>query len=147
MPKPLVLALAAASLCCAHAQRPSGLQELIATDSAFARAATERGVDGWMQYMADDARMLQSGGGEAHGRDDIRRSMEVLGTAGNPGTLRLEWRPLGGEEHGELGYTFGNYVAYTPRGERRGKYATFWRREPSGWKVVLDIGNDGEIQR
>lgn len=142
-----VLALAAATLCCAHAQRPSGLQELIATDSAFNRAATERGVDGWMQYMADDARLLLGGAGEVRGREDVRKSMEALGTAGNPGALRLEWKPLGGEERGELGYTFGNYVAYSPQGEKRGKYATFWRREPTGWKVVLDIGNEGQIQR
>ena len=143
----LILALAAASLACAHAQRPSGLQELLATDSAFNRAATERGVDGWMQYMADDARMLNAGGGVTQGREDIRRSMTALGTAGNPGALRLEWQPLGGEERGELGYTFGNFTSYTPRGEKRGKYTTIWRREPSGWKVVLDIGNDGQIQR
>lgn len=119
----------------------------MATDAAFNRAATERGVDGWMQFMADDARLLNAGAGEVQGKDAIRGQMAALGTAGNPGSLRLEWRPLGGEERGELGYTYGNFIAYTPRGERRGKYTTIWRREPSGWKVVLDIGNEGEIRR
>lgn len=145
MPKLIPFALALVA--CAHAQRPLGLPELMATDAAFNRAATERGVDGWMQFMADDARLLVGGGGEVHGREEIRKAMEDLGTAGNPGTLRLEWKPLGGDERGELGYTFGNYVAYTPRGEKRGKYTTIWRREPVGWRVVLDIGNDGQIQR
>ena len=142
-----LLFAAAASVACAHSQHPTGVQELMAVDSAFNRAATERGVDGWMQYMSDDARLLLAGSGEVHGRDDIHRAMESLGTAGNPGPWRLEWRPLGAEERGELGYTFGNFIAYTPRGEHRGKYTTIWRREPAGWKVVLDIGNDGEIKR
>ena len=48
---------------------------------------------------------------------------------------------------GDLGYTFGNYVATSKDKDGKvvkhyGKYVTIWKKQADGsWKVAMDTGN------
>ncbi len=81
----------------------------------------------------------------ARGRDAIRANDAALfDDAG----LSLDWQPTdaGVDPDGRHGWTRGRYSVLRSTGsgassvESSGHYLTIWRREPSGWKVVLDTG-------
>jgi ketosteroid isomerase-like protein len=113
-------------------------------DVAFAKATSERGVDGWVSYFADSGVMM--GPGHAWvGRAAIR---EVMAPELGDTARSLVWRPTSAEvsESGDLGYTIGRWerTARLKDGTHvaRGSYVTIWRKQGDGtWKVVLDIGN------
>lgn len=118
-------------------------QPLMQADRDFAKATAEKGVDGWMAYMAPNAVDLTDG--PLVGLDQIRANMTKLFKL--PG-MKMNWSPLKAEllDSGDVGYTVGRYeVSYLddkgkPTG-RRGSYLTTWQKQKDGsWKVVSDIG-------
>ncbi len=118
-------------------------QPLLQADREFAKATAEKGVDGWMAYMAPNAVDLTDG--PLVGLDQIRASMTKQFKL--PG-MKMSWSPLKAEllDSGDVGYTVGRYeVSYLddngkPTG-RRGSYLTTWQKQKDGsWKVVSDIG-------
>lgn len=123
-------------------------ESLLEADRAFDAATAERGVDGWVSFFADDAVMLPQGSGLVRGAPAIRTSM--AGFFARKGAS-LRWTPDRAEvsKSGDLGYTYGTYVATAPGPDGKplsshGKYVTIWRRNAGGeWKAVLDMGNQG----
>ena len=121
-------------------------EALMQVDRAFDQATAETGLGGWVSYFAEDGQMFPAGAEIVSGRAAIREAM--ASAFKNPG-FTLRWKPLGADvsRSGDLGYTYGTYVARGPgpQGqivERHGKYVSVWKRQADGsWKVVVDIGN------
>ncbi len=113
-------------------------------DRDFAKATTDRGLDGWMEYMAINAVLLRDE--PLVGVDNIRLGMNK--SFQTPG-FKLTWDPTKAEfvgSGGDLGYTIGRYeVKFTgndgkPQSDH-GTYLTTWKKQKDGsWKVVSDIG-------
>jgi ketosteroid isomerase-like protein len=119
-------------------------QLLIQADRDFAKATAERGVEGWMAFMAPNAVDLT---GEVQvGPDQIRANMTKQFKL--PG-YKLWWAPTKAEflGTGDIGYTVGRYEVLYTGGDRkpqarRGTYLTTWQKQKDGsWKVVSDIGS------
>lgn len=134
--------LGTAALAAAITPRLSSTDALMQADRDFLAAASERGLDGWMSFMAADAaRMPAIGMPVVSGEAEIRRMDAAL--FANP-DVRLVWEP----EHahlfadGQYGITTGPYEVRVSDGtvSGRGHYLTFWRLEQDGWKVIFDTG-------
>jgi len=121
-------------------------EALMQADRDFDRVTAETGVEGWVSYFAEHGQMFPAGADIVSGRQAIREAMAPA--FGNP-EFSLRWKPLGAEvsRGGDLGYTYGTYVAKGPGpqgepAERHGKYVSIWKKQADGsWKVVVDIGN------
>ena len=141
-------ALVLASLCaCAHLDPEAARRSLLDADARFAQEVSERGVEAWVEAFGDEGVMLADSSPLIRGREQIRSTMSALGDPRKaPPELRLRWRPLGAQvsADGTLGWTYGNSLSVSPRGERKGKYLTVWRRDQDGsWKVAADQGTPG----
>ena len=135
----LVLALSAVSFA---ADRDPKV--LIDAEKAFAKATAERGVDGWMEFMAPNAVELSAE--PLVGLDQIRAGMSKQ--FNSPG-FKLTWQPTRAEflGSGDKGFAVGRYeVHFTgsdgkPRVEK-GTYLTTWQKQKDGsWKVISDVGS------
>jgi ketosteroid isomerase-like protein len=122
----------------------TGSELLIKLEAEFEKTADEKGFDGFMSYFAEDGFNLPAGGNIVQGKENIRQAIGPW----EPG-FTLRWKPVKAEmaASGDLGYTFGNYVA-TSKGkdgktvQRYGKYVTIWKKQADGsWKVAMDTGN------
>jgi len=121
--------------------------ELMDADRAFARAAAEKGLDGWMSFMADDAVRVAPLGGKAHAGKSAVRELDAALFA-DP-KRKLVWEPAdaGAFADGKHGFTTGRFklIARTDKGEDEvvstGAYVTWWRKGDGGkWQVILDTG-------
>ena len=117
---------------------------LMQAERAFAKATAERGVDGWMEFMAPNAVELSAE--PLVGPDQIRAGMTKQFRL--PG-FKITWEPTKAEflGQGDVGYAVGRYeVRHTgddgkPQVEH-GTYLTTWQKQRDGsWKVVSDIGS------
>jgi ketosteroid isomerase-like protein len=121
------------------------VDELFEADRAFARATAESRLDGWMSYFAEDAARLFPGK-VVRGLEDIR---ENDGALFGDETLDLRWDPTdaGLFKDSTHGFTTGRYeLIKTAPGDSpavvgHGTYFSIWRRDASGWKVILDTGS------
>lgn len=124
-------------------------EELMQADREFAKAFSDRGVDGWVSFFDPQGVQMPGGAAAAWGREDIETLARRLFEA--PSFTSLTWEPVYAmtASSGDLGYTLGNYLAKGtgPEGDelqQEGHYVTVWRRQEDGsWKVVLDTGNSG----
>jgi uncharacterized protein (TIGR02246 family) len=140
-----VLGAALLLAACEHPHhREAAIKAIGAADSAFARATTERGADGWAGFFAHDGVMMIPGS-TVVGRAAIRSLMtpELADT-----TASFTWHPVtvDAADDGDLGYSIGRWDRAPRAGggkpARHGSYVTVWRKQGDGtWKVVLDIGN------
>ncbi len=139
----IVLLLAAVPMAVAGSADPRAA--LLAADRAFAAATAARGLDGWLEYFADDAVIFPERGPAVSGKEAIAAYYRETGFDPRP----LRWQPTAARLDGGcgLGTTWGVWTLELPGdgGEavtRRGKYLTVWQRQADGrWKVVADIGN------
>ena len=119
---------------------------IMEADRAFYEATAERGVDGWIDFFAEDGRQIVVGT-VIEGKGAIRDLMAPAFTSGSA----LQWTPSFADvgSSGELGYTIGAYESEATTGDgeiesRHGIYVTIWKKQADGsWKVVLDIGSEG----
>lgn len=121
-------------------------QELLAIDRTFCKVTTEKGIDGWMSFMASDAARLGPIGSKfVTGADNIRQQDSTL--FANP-QVKLVWEPVHAHAFadGKMGITTGKYrmVEKTADGKEttksQGAYVTTWRKDATGWKVIFDTG-------
>lgn len=120
--------------------------ELLAADRAFATAAAEKGLDGWMSFYADDAVRVELGGKAHVGKAAVREFDKDL--FADPKKV-LVWEPTdgGGFADGKTGFTTGK-AQVVAAGEKPDAakwthaYVTWWRKDSDGnWKVILDTGS------
>jgi ketosteroid isomerase-like protein len=126
---------------------PDAKRELMDADLAFAKATAEKGIDGWMSFMADDAVRIAPLGGKAHvGKAAVRELDAKMFADPN---RKLLWEPTDGGAFadGSHGFTTGRsrVVVKSADGKEEvrstGNYVTWWRKGPDGrWKVILDTG-------
>jgi ketosteroid isomerase-like protein len=120
-------------------QQDSFEKQLRDADLAFAKATAERRLDGWMEYFAADAAILQDGK-TITGTQGLRAYYEPLFADKN---FNLSWTPTNAEasKDGTMGYTYGDYEARRGSKTSRGMYLTIWRKEAGKWKVIMDTGS------
>ena len=119
--------------------------QLKQADRDFAAETAQRGLEGWMAWFADDAARPVFGGKVIRGRSDIRAADSLMFT--DP-TVKLVWHPTdaGAFRDDDHGFTMGRYQVVKLVGGSlqdtlsQGSYLSIWRREPNGWKVILDTG-------
>lgn len=124
-------------------------EQLLEADYAFSALALEAGIEAaYGAYLADDAVQLPDGGLPLSGKDSIMANL--IASAADT-EFALSWEPVAAvvSAGGDLGYTWGNYFLESVDEDGRiftaeGKYANVWRRNPGGWKVILDISNQNE---
>lgn len=143
---PLVFLLVMTTLLPARAGLDSE-QQLLDADRAFAKAVTERRLQGWMDFMADDAaRMEKLGGKFIKGKEAIRKADTAL--FADP-KRRLVWDPVDAHLYADQksGITSGRYQLFRTGDDGKetiqatGSYFTGWRKQPDGnWKVIFDTG-------
>lgn len=117
---------------------------LMDAERAFAKATAERGVDGWMEFMAPNAVELSTE--PLVGLEQIRAGMTKQFNV--PG-FKLTWAPTKAEflGEGDVGYAVGRYELRFNGHDgkpvvRHGTYLTTWQEQNDGtWKVVSDIGS------
>lgn len=127
------------------ADSPGPERVLLERDAEFDRVTAEKGLEGFLSFLADDAAFFPADGHISEGADGARAIWSGLLT--KPG-VSIRWKPVKAElaRSGELGYTYGTYILRqtVPGGqvtESFGKYVTIWRKGPDGaWKVAADIG-------
>src|SRR5262249_51783383 len=83
--------------------------ELMDADRAFAKAAAEKGLDGWMSFMADDAVRVVPLGGKAHVGKAAVKELDAAMFA-DP-KRKLVWEPTDGGAFadGKHGFTTGRF--------------------------------------
>jgi ketosteroid isomerase-like protein len=120
-------------------QQESFEKQLRDADLAFAKATAERRLDGFMEYLAADAAILQDGK-TITGTQSLRAFYEPLFANKD---FSLSWTPTKAEasKDGTLGYTYGDYEARRGEKTSRGMYLTIWRKEAGKWKVIMDTGS------
>jgi ketosteroid isomerase-like protein len=141
----VLLALASAIACFA-ADRDTRV--LMDAERAFAKATAERGIDGWMEFMAPNAVELSAE--PLVGLDQIRAGMGKL--FNSPG-FKLTWAPTNAEYlgKGDKGYAVGRYEMHfnDANGKpqvRTGTYLTTWQQQQDGtWKVISDVGSQDPV--
>jgi hypothetical protein len=116
---------------------PTAVAELLRVDSALgARYGDFASPDGLAARAAEDVRLLREGAGARTGRESARVLAETAGAA-------YASVPIGGAvaRTGDLGYTYGTYTRSAPAEPDAGNYLRVWRREPAGWRLVLDVAS------
>jgi ketosteroid isomerase-like protein len=130
----------------AKKKEPDVRAEVMAADRAFAAAAADKGLDGWMSFMADDAVRVDLGDKGHVGKAAVKEHDAEL--FADPKKL-LVWEPAdgGGFADGKTGFTTGKAQFVAP-GDKPDPakwthaYITIWRKGDDGqWKVILDTGS------
>jgi ketosteroid isomerase-like protein len=147
-PTGVVLTAALLAACAGHppatVSPADGRAAVMQADIDYAAATAARRLDGWMSFLASDMVKAPWKGDFVHGLAEIRRQDASIFA---DTTTMLEWKPTDGGVYtdGRYGYTKGRYEMVKRTGTERtvlgrGSYLTVWRREPQGWRVVLDTG-------
>lgn len=114
--------------------------ELEDAERAFDADSAKRGAAAWVTAFADDG-VIWRDTTQHRGSDAVEAAITKTLSA-----IDLRWQPtvsrmLVGDQ---LGVTAGTWVA-TPRsgGDKvTGTYLTLWRKDPTGWKIIVDLGRD-----
>ena len=139
----LAVALTALVTMSGIAQAPVSdeLRALADAERAFAQTAREKGWrDAFLEFFSDDSVALTPK--PAPAKDGIRKAPS------QPFSVReLVWEPRTGDiaASGELGWLTGPSTSIDHSGDKKpryGAYLSVWRREASGWRVLIDIGVD-----
>lgn len=121
-----------------EAQNDSALNEVVATEKAFAAMAAEKGTNSaFVEYAAPDGLVFTQ-------KPVIAR--DFYGKR-PPSASLLAWAPnfAGIASTGELGFTTGNW-SFHPKGKTDapvafGEFATIWKRQSDGkYRFAVDLG-------
>lgn len=144
MKQTLIAVLAATSLTLSTAHASDESDALLKVDQALAAQSHAIGfVPAFSKAMAADARKFDGGSPPAIGHDSIMALFAQYGS-----DLKLDWTPKEAivAKSGELGFTWGNYVATSPdkNGALKTSYGVYmdvWRRDSDGvWRWIADMG-------
>jgi ketosteroid isomerase-like protein len=130
------IALLAACVSTSPAPSVDAESEMVAAEHAFAAAAARDGMREAFLAFADDSALAFDP--EPAGARDVWRARPHS-------SGRLAWYPAFARvaRSGDLGFTTGPYEAADSVGTvaRYGEYVTVWRRTPTGWRFVVDLGS------
>ncbi|HSE49262.1 MAG TPA: DUF4440 domain-containing protein [Terriglobales bacterium] len=141
MRKTLTIALCAVLLSsCALAKdsaETKETKEVRGADTGFAAAARARDLEKFLSFVDDDVHFFVDGK-MVTGKDKERENWTKTFADKE---VSIVWKPELAEASGGLGYTSGGFeIRKAGKLQRKGRYATVWRRKPDGsWKVALDI--------
>ena len=136
-----VIAFALAAGASSFAQNPE--EVLLKADRDFNQATKEKGLEGWMQFMADDVILLR--GKAVIGKEAARAAIK---SDWDDPSYSLTWEPKHGDmfKSGKMGITTGRWT-YRGKDEKGqvgtlyGDYLTVWQKQADGtWKVIYDGG-------
>lgn len=116
--------------------------EILQTEKAFERMASEKGLAEAFYFFADENAVIRRGNDSLIiGKENIRHYYEKNA---NP-NAKLSWTPdfIGVSDCGTLGYTYGKYVfsIQDTSGksiEHTGIFHTVWRKQNKDWRYVWD---------
>jgi ketosteroid isomerase-like protein len=141
MRKTLTIALCAVLLSSSALAKDKGetkeTKEVRGADTAFAAAARARDLEKFLSFVDDDVHFFVDGK-MVTGKDKERENWTKTFADKE---VSIVWKPELAEASGGLGYTSGGFeIRKAGKLQRKGRYATVWRRKPDGsWKVALDI--------
>lgn len=128
----------AAAFAMHHAAAPAAIvDELIASDRAFAAAAKDLDLVDGLLPMFDDEAVMPAPTGFAKGRQAIEAALKS-----NPlnAGAKASWTPVRGgiSADGKHGFTIG-FMTITADGKptRNAKYVAYWIKRPAGWRVAV----------
>ena len=121
-------------------------EAIIRTEAAFQRARAERGMEGWLEFFADDTALIAPGSELVFSKQAMREKLTREGW--NP-QLLLEWHPVKVDvaASADIAYSVGTWrmTGTDAKGGKvslTGKYLTVWKKQADGsWRAVADIGN------
>jgi ketosteroid isomerase-like protein len=120
--------------------------EILRLDEEWAEAAGARDVERTVSYWADDAVVFPPGMKAVVGKAAIRDY--VRGGFATPG-FSITWKTTHVVLSSAADFAYGtgsNRVTYSDPDGRVvtavGKAVTVWRKDPAGWKCVIDIWNE-----
>jgi ketosteroid isomerase-like protein len=123
--------------CASRRPSPAGgfEAEVAGAERAFAEAAAREGIrDAFVRFASDSAVAFRP----------EPASAKALWTARGRIAGRLSWYPtyVRVARSGDVGFTTGPYESRDSTGalQGTGSYFTVWRREPQGWRWVMDLG-------
>ena len=136
----LLITLSARALLAEH--NPADV--LMEADKAFDRDTAARGLEGWMSWFTEDAR-IEGVQEVIVGKVALRDYYSKMFAERE---FRIHWWPVSADMSGDgtLGYTFGRATISwrDEKGDvqkRESRYATLGRKQrDGGYKVVFDIG-------
>ena len=125
---------------------PPALNEMVATERAFAAMGAEKGVrESFFEYFGEEG--ISFTPHPAKFREFARKN--PLPDPPPPREFKLEWWPVYGDvaESGDIGYNTGPTLVtdLTPqnRPSRHGYFFSVWKKQPDGtWRVAVDMGAD-----
>jgi ketosteroid isomerase-like protein len=116
--------------------------EILQTEKAFEKMASEKGVSEAFYYFADQNAVIRRGNDSLIiGKENIKHYYDKNA---NP-NAKLSWIPdfIGISDCGTLGYTYGRYL-YTIKDstgkntEYKGIFHTVWKKQNNDWRYVWD---------
>ena len=116
--------------------------EILQTEKAFEKMASEKGLAEAFYYFADKNAVIRRGNDSLIiGKENIRHYYDKNA---NP-NAKLSWTPdfIGVSDCGTLGYTYGKYVfsIQDTSGksiEHTGIFHTVWKKQNKEWRYVWD---------
>jgi ketosteroid isomerase-like protein len=139
----LILLSAILPIACKHADNLDvAKNEIIQTEKAFEKMASEKGLAEAFYYFADENAAIRRGNDSLIvGKENIRL---YYNKNANP-NAKLSWAPdfTAVSDCGTLGYTYGKY-RYTTQDttgktiEYKGIFHTVWKKENNSWRYVWD---------
>ena len=115
------------------------LLQVMATETAFARTMSDRDLEAFSTFLADDAVFFA-------GDDPLRGKQQVVSWWARYYTARdapFSWEPADVEllDAGSLAHSSG--PVRDPDGNVIGRFNSIWRRDGAGsWRIIFDKGSD-----
>jgi ketosteroid isomerase-like protein len=108
------------------------LEKLMAADRELSKVTSAGDQAGWLNWIAEDGRLLRNGPQPAVGREAVRAAL-----AKEPPVTS---EPLGGgvSAAGDLGFTYGKASWKKGDATEPAEYLRIWEKKGDSWKVAVD---------
>jgi ketosteroid isomerase-like protein len=123
--------------------------QIIAADSAWARAVQSKNVDSLMPYYASDAVSMSEGVKAAEGTAAIRAAyVEMVKT--NPRNMTFKVDAVNFSDDGTMATDYGSFSGTSdgPGGRPvkfTGNYVNVWQRVNGRWVLIAEISNSAPV--
>lgn len=140
---PLILILIPLQFSCKQSvNMEAARDEILQTEKAFEKMASERGLSAAFYYFAAEDAVIRRGNDSLIiGRENIKNYYDKNA---NP-EVKLSWTPdyIGVSDCGTLGYTYGRYLFSVSDTsgkiiQNKGVFHTVWKKQNNDWRYVWD---------